>query len=229
MTPAETPPPPAPTAPAPTAPAPTAAALWIAVGVTALAAAVIGWHLLSPASAQSRAQTLAAELGAETFERPLTEAELNWPVESELPGGATATTTLRQAMQDHDAVLLHFWASWCPPCLQELPQVASLAQSALGRHCAVVAVSYDDNWQAINATFAKLLGPAGKPPGTWLRDPQGQDGDPAKMLRVRFGTEKLPETWVLAGGRVKAHFIAGQAWTDAKMQRWLAAQCPRER
>ncbi|MBM4343729.1 MAG: TlpA family protein disulfide reductase [Deltaproteobacteria bacterium] len=203
---------------------------WVAACLAVMLCGLVAWHVWSPTARSERAQRMATELGAELFDRPLSAEELDTPLQLH-PQAKTAigdTATLRQLLAGHDAVLVHHWASWCPPCLEELPEIAALAQSAHGRNCQVLAVSYDDDWAAADATLRKVLGPA-QPMGLWVRDPQGQDGDEAKMLRLRMGTEKLPETWVVADGRVRARFVAGQRWTSPKMMRWLATQCPRPR
>ncbi len=200
---------------------------WLAATVAIAVTSLVAWHVWSPTARGERAQRMAAELGAELFDRPLSAAELATSLElhPQAKDGRGGTATLADLLAGHDAVLVHHWASWCPPCLEELPEIAALAQSAHGRNCQVLAVSYDDDWAASDATLRKVLGAAAQPMGLWVRDPQGQDGDPAKMLRLRMGTEKLPETWVVADGRVRARFVAGQRWTSAKMMRWLAAQC----
>lgn len=40
-------------------------------------------------------------------------------------------------------VLLNFWATWCPPCVAELPELAEAAQEYEDRGLAVVTISYD--------------------------------------------------------------------------------------
>ena len=40
-------------------------------------------------------------------------------------------------------VVLNFWATWCAPCTQEMPALASLAKSLKGKPAEVVAISVD--------------------------------------------------------------------------------------
>ena len=199
-------------------------------GLVVLAMALVAWRVVTPAASHTRAVRIASELGAETFDRPLQASELDAALELHPIGTAAAkSTSLRELLAKHDTVLLHFWASWCPPCIDELPEIAALADSAEGRNCQVVAVSYDDEWAAADSTLQRTLATIAPPSGSWLRDPQGQSGQADKMLRLQFGSEKLPETWVVSDGKVRARFVAGQKWTSAKMRRWLAAQCPTTR
>lgn len=168
-----------------------------------------------------------ADLGAELYDRPLTPAELDAPLEVNPKSPARgAKPTLRELTGQGDVVFVHFWASWCPPCLEELPEIAMLARRLEGTRCSLTAVSYDDDWQAPDSTLERTVGNPAQLAGTWLRDPQGQDGDPSKMLRMFLGTEKLPETWVIVKGRVAARFIAGQKWSQTRMQRVLDMLCP---
>jgi thiol-disulfide isomerase/thioredoxin len=45
-------------------------------------------------------------------------------------------------------VLVHFWASWCGPCLEELPLVDKFARDAKARGVDVVSLSLDDPQRA---------------------------------------------------------------------------------
>jgi len=45
-------------------------------------------------------------------------------------------------------VLLDFWGSWCPPCRESIPMIASLNQKFAGQGVKIVGISSDDNEQA---------------------------------------------------------------------------------
>jgi peroxiredoxin len=52
------------------------------------------------------------------------------------------------------AVLAHFWATWCLPCRRELPQLERLSARFAPRGLVVVAVSIDDQAEAVRAFVA---------------------------------------------------------------------------
>lgn len=52
-------------------------------------------------------------------------------------------------------VLLNFWATWCEPCLEEMPAMERLAQAYRGRGLVVVALSVDREGAAVVRPFLK--------------------------------------------------------------------------
>lgn len=48
--------------------------------------------------------------------------------------------TLSEALKDHDAVLINFWATWCIPCQQEFPFLTE-AYEKYGNRIAIIALS----------------------------------------------------------------------------------------
>ena len=115
-------------------------------------------------------------------------------------------------------VLLNFWASWCPPCIKEMPDLEGLAQDMRGLPFKLVALSADDDWAAIQ----RVMGSKDLSMEVY-RDPSLKD-----KQHLRYGTEKLPETYVVdKQGRLRLRFISVQPWRDEELMsylEWLAQE-----
>ncbi|UCB51321.1 MAG: TlpA family protein disulfide reductase [Deltaproteobacteria bacterium] len=67
-------------------------------------------------------------------------------------------------------VLVNIWATWCPPCRDEMPSMQKLYERFKGEHFEILAVSIDADgreavapfMQQMNLTFPALLDPEGK-------------------------------------------------------------------
>jgi peroxiredoxin len=57
---------------------------------------------------------------------------------------------------DGQAVLLNFWATWCAPCVEEMPMLSRLQQDYAGQRLQVVGIAVDDAVRA--RSFADSLG-----------------------------------------------------------------------
>ena len=116
-------------------------------------------------------------------------------------------------------VLLNFWASWCSPCLKEMPDLEKLAREMKGLPFSLVALSSDDSWDQIHKVFGDQ-----KLKIEIYRDPTIE----AKKQQLRYGTEKLPETYVIdKQGKIRLRFINVQPWNDPEIRsylEWLANQ-----
>ena len=57
------------------------------------------------------------------------------------------TRDARRSLEDHrgNVVLVNFWASWCPPCLVEIPSMARLAQQLGNKGLVVLAVNVGES------------------------------------------------------------------------------------
>jgi peroxiredoxin len=97
-------------------------------------------------------------------------------------------------------VLVSFWATWCPPCVEEMPSLEMLARR-LGDRAAVLAVSVDDTWDAIRSFF-----PNGTPLTVLL--------DPTREVPAGFGTSQFPESFLIdPSGHVRHAFINQRDWS----------------
>jgi peroxiredoxin len=97
-------------------------------------------------------------------------------------------------------VLLSFFATWCPPCVDEAPSLESLARS-LGDQATVLVVSVDEDLDALKKFYAK---------GTAAKVVH----DKSRRIPASFGTSKFPETFLLdKGGKVRYAFINQRDWS----------------
>lgn len=100
-------------------------------------------------------------------------------------------------------VLLNFWATWCAPCVREMPALDSL-QAALGeRGLTVAAVSIDRGGPKVIRPFAARLG--------LVRLGLYHDADGA--LYRAFGVSGLPTSFLIdRGGRVVGAYAGPAEW-----------------
>ena len=176
------------------------------------------WSAIRSKGSSARLRELMPVVQAEMIDQPMTRAQLDHRVEAlPDPTGAVPTRTMAQVLDpraaDGSVVFLNFWATWCEPCVRELPSMIELAQKLRLKRFEIVAVSYDESWQEIARFFTRHMG--GRPPELeLLRDPATEE---AQTLKAAFGTRKLPETYVIRDGRVLARFVNARDWTDPAM------------
>ena len=66
-----------------------------------------------------------------------------------------AGNTVRLADYRGKLVLLNFWASWCPPCLEEMPRFSQWQQAFGAKGLQIIGVSMDDDAAAAQQLLAK--------------------------------------------------------------------------
>ncbi|MGM0576738.1 MAG: TlpA family protein disulfide reductase [Myxococcota bacterium] len=170
------------------------------------------WQAVRSSGPESRTRELMPAVGAQVVDRPAPEGMMQFPLEP--PPGAAEEQPVRLADYPKDTLIfLNFWATWCKPCVQEIPSMLRLAREVEGQRFAMLAVSYDDSWGDIRSFFERFQG--GLPPELHLvRDPHTEE---AETMRSGFGTRKLPETYLIRNGQVLARFVNARDWTDPAM------------
>lgn len=119
-------------------------------------------------------------------------------------------TTLSSLELKGGPVLLHFWATSCPPCRKELPGLLALAQEQPGLR--VVALAGDDDWAPVREFFG------GEVPAAVVRDLSGSF---AKSYEVGA----LPDTYLLdASGAAKVRFNGARNWRTQQARDLIALE-----
>jgi thiol-disulfide isomerase/thioredoxin len=108
-------------------------------------------------------------------------------------------------------ILLNFWASWCPPCREEIPALLSLDAAMAGKDFRLLAVAIDRGGRDIVMAF---LGREGSRLPVLL-DP---DGSVAKT----YGITGVPETFIIdKTGTIQKKIIGPIDWSDVSVIRYL--------
>lgn len=106
-------------------------------------------------------------------------------------------------------VVLNLWATWCTPCLEELPSLIRLHHDM--PDVAIVAVSIDQDDQV----YRKFLTQRGID-FTTVRDE-------SQRINALYGTAQIPETYVIdRQGVLRRKFVSAQNWTSPEIEKYLS-------
>lgn len=112
--------------------------------------------------------------------------------------------------------VLHFWATWCGPCLQELPELIALAKKRRLEGMNFLAVAVNDRWDTIETFFSQ------HPHLAEMRDHMVLVIDPNSQLANLYGSSRFPETFLINDQMVIDNkFVGAQPWVDPSMARYL--------
>ncbi len=106
-------------------------------------------------------------------------------------------------------VVLNFWATWCAPCIEELPSLMELQRRM--PNVAIVAISTDED----TAAYKRFLSEH----SIQLRT----INDSTQKVNPMYGTFRYPETYVIdRKGVLRRKFIGPQTWTSPEIMEYLA-------
>jgi len=103
-------------------------------------------------------------------------------------------------------LVLNFWASWCEPCVTEVPSLDAFQRELAPQGVVVVGVSIDRNLKLYQQFLEKL-------PVSFetARDPDAN-------ISSSYGTFQIPETYIIdRTGKVREKVISNQNWMDPEV------------
>lgn len=151
--------------------------------------AFIGWKLFKPTQTAFRQNQVRAGRMAPDFQFP------------DLKGKLVALSDFRGKV-----VLLNIWATWCRPCVEEMPALERLYQKLKGKPFEIVAVSVDSEGLDNVQPFVKKLGLS----FPILMNTNGS-------IRQTYGTTGVPESFIIdQEGKIVRKIIGPLDWDQDK-------------
>ena len=99
-------------------------------------------------------------------------------------------------------VLVNFWATWCPPCKEEIPSMIKLNKAMSGKAFRMLAISVDEGGKGDVDKFFK----GNKDLPVYL--------DPDTKTSQLYGTTGVPETFILdKQGIIQKKIVGGMDWS----------------
>jgi thiol-disulfide isomerase/thioredoxin len=107
-------------------------------------------------------------------------------------------------------LVLNFWATWCPPCVEETPSLSQFAAQFKDKGVVVLALSVDRDEKVYRAFLNKY-----KPAFLTARD---------FTVHADYGTFMYPETYIIdARGKVQMKIPEGADWNDPRLAQFVGS------
>ena len=108
-------------------------------------------------------------------------------------------------------VVLNFWATWCPPCVEETPSLVKMQSRMKDKGVVVLAVSIDVD----DGAYHKFL----KDYGVNLLTVR----DEAQKAASLYGTHGWPESYIIdRNGIIRRKFIGPVEWNSPEVTEFLS-------
>jgi cytochrome c biogenesis protein CcmG, thiol:disulfide interchange protein DsbE len=106
-------------------------------------------------------------------------------------------------------LVLNFWATWCPPCVEETPSLSEFARAYADKGVVVLGISVDRDGNAYQKFLDRF-----RPSFLTVRD---------FKIHEDYGTYVYPDTYFIdrSGRVVRKLDVAGVNFTDPQMLSWV--------
>ena len=112
-------------------------------------------------------------------------------------------------------VVLNFWATWCPPCVEETPALNHLQKYIESRKGVILGVAADED----PAAYERFLRDQSVVFPTY-RDPSTKDNH--SPIAESYGTSMIPETYIIdRNGKIARKIIGFQEWDSPQMRAYF--------
>ena len=179
--------------------------------VAALAVALLGWKAWDNLSSDGSAGAEAFQITSSGVPAP--------PFQQQLPDGGTLALSQLQGQ----VVFVNFWATWCPPCRDEMPSMLQLGRELELKYPGrfrLVAISVDDGWDVVKGYFGGKV-----PAGVTVTLDADQAATKAYYCAARGQCPesfKFPETYVVdKAGKIAGYMVGPRNWGDPAARRFL--------
>lgn len=103
-------------------------------------------------------------------------------------------------------LLVNFWATWCTPCVQEVPSLDNLERTLGPKGLVVLGVSVDKDRKAYEEFLTRFH-------VSYLTAM-----DPSQVINTRYGTVQFPESYLIdTSGRVVEKIVGEANWSSEQM------------
>jgi peroxiredoxin len=183
--------------------------LSIIAGVTLLVAlALVAWLQFGSAPVDSASPDVAAEVAPKPSDNTVAAGKMATDFKlTSLSGQTVALSSLRGKV-----VFLNVWATWCPPCREEMPSIETLYEKFKDdKNFVVLAVSQDSDGRAPVASYVERHGLK----FDVLLDPDNLVGE-------AYDVSGIPETFIIdQHGRIVAHHVGPYNWANPEIHEAL--------
>ena len=116
-------------------------------------------------------------------------------------------------------VVLNFWATWCPPCIEEMPSLVQMQKKLQEKGVTVLAVSVDDDAN----DYHKFLKDHNIDLLTVRESGQRTNKGVIAPVSSHYGTIKVPETYIVdRQGTIRRKFIGPVDWSQTEIVEYLS-------